>query len=54
MKIDNWIWYSVLFLLVVGGIIPLIGMYMVSHGYKCAEWKKTNFGFRKRCIRWTK
>ena len=54
MKIDKWVWIFVLFLLVVGGTRPLIGMFMVSQGYKCAEWAEIYFGFRQRCIRWTK
>ena len=53
MKTD-WVWIFVLFLLVVGGIRPLIGMFMTSQGYKCAEWVEAYFGFRRRCIRWTK
>ena len=54
MKMDKWVWVFVLFLLVVGGIRPLIGMFMTSQGYKCAEWVEAYFGFRRRCIRWTK
>ena len=53
MKTD-WIWYFVLFILVVGGIRPLIAAYMISRDYKCAEWTDKYFGFRQRCIRWTK
>ena len=52
MKTD-WIWYFVLFLFVVGGVRPLIAVYMVSRGYKCAEWTEPFFGFRRRCLRWT-
>ena len=49
----NWVWYFVIFLLVVGGFRPLIAAYMVSQGYKCAEWTETLFG-RRNCIKWTK
>ena len=55
MKYDNWVWYFVLFLLVVGGFRPLIAVYMISQGYKCAEWTDSSyFGIRQRCVRWTK
>ena len=54
MKTDKWVWIFVIFLLVVGGFRPLIGMYMVSQGYKCTEWAETYFGIRQRCVRWTK
>lgn len=48
-----WFWYFIIFLLVTGGIRPLIAAFMVSQGYKCAEWAETLFG-RRNCIKWTK
>ena len=47
-----WFWYFIIFLLVTGGIRPLIAAFMVSQGYKCAEWTENLFG-RRNCIKWT-